>query len=54
MAERMRCWYCGAKMIWGGDHTFEDYGIEEEGIVANFSCSKCRATAEVRMPLGGE
>jgi len=42
----MTCWFCGAKMIWGGDHSFEDYGIEGDGIVANLSCSKCGATAE--------
>jgi hypothetical protein len=32
-------------MIWGGDHDYEDYGLEGGGIVANLSCSKCSATA---------
>lgn len=40
------CWYCGHEMIWGGDFTFEDYGIEGEGIVANLSCPNCGAYAE--------
>ena len=40
------CWFCGAEMIWGGDHSFEDYCTEGEGIVANLSCSKCNTYAE--------
>ena len=36
----MKC-VCGGNIIWGGDHTFEDYCIEGEGIVSNGSCSKC-------------
>lgn len=39
----MTCWHCGEKVIWGGDHTFEDYCIEGEGLVTNLSCSKCSA-----------
>lgn len=41
------CWYCGAEMIWGGDHSFEDYGMDGDGIVANLSCTNetCGATA---------
>ena len=37
----MNCWHCNSKLIWGGDHSFEDYGIEGEGIVSNLSCNKC-------------
>ena len=35
-------------MIWGGDHTFEDYGYDEgmgDGVIANLSCAECGATA---------
>jgi len=39
------CWFCNGDMIWGGDHTFEDYGREGDGIVANLSCCKCGALA---------
>ena len=39
-AEKMKC-VCGAELIWGGDHTFEDYGREGDGMVSNLSCSKC-------------
>lgn len=41
-----QCWFCGTEMIWGGDHSFEDYGMEGDGIVANLSCPGCGATAE--------
>ncbi len=41
----MKCWFCTGEMIWGGDHTFEDYGREGDGIVANLSCSECGAIA---------
>jgi len=50
----MNCWHCGKEFIWGGDHSFEDYGCDGEGIVSNFSCSNCRATAEVWLPFGEE
>lgn len=40
------CWFCGAKMIWGSDFSFEDYGIEGEGIVAILHCPNCNAVAE--------
>ena len=42
------CWFCGSDMIWGGDFDFEDYGMEDEGSVANLSCSAdgCETYAE--------
>jgi hypothetical protein len=39
----MKCWHCNEDVIWGGDHSYEDYRIEGEGIVSNLSCSKCEA-----------
>lgn len=39
----MKCWHCQSDVIWGGDHSFEDYLLEGEGIVTNMSCSKCPA-----------
>ena len=50
----MKCWHCGNDMIWGGDFSFEDYGEEGEGIISNFSCSVCPASAEVRLPFEDE
>ena len=34
----MNCWQCENKLIWGGDHDYDDYGVEGEGIVSNLSC----------------
>ena len=35
----MKCSYCEKELIWGGDHTYEDYGIDDEdGIVSNLAC----------------
>jgi hypothetical protein len=39
----MNCWHCNTELIWGGDHDFEDYGSEGEGIVSNLSCPECKA-----------
>ena len=39
----MNCWHCNEEVIWGGDHTFEDYCMDGEGIVSNLKCSKCPA-----------
>ena len=50
----MNCWYCNKELIWGGDHEYEDCGIEGEGIVSNFSCSNndCEVFVEVYLPIG--
>tara|TARA_R110001606_G_scaffold201990_1_gene350001 strand:- start:104 stop:262 length:159 start_codon:yes stop_codon:yes gene_type:complete len=34
----MKCEECGLELIWGGDHTFEDHGLDGDGIVTNSSC----------------
>jgi len=47
------CWFCGEEMIWGGDDSFEDYGLEGEGIVANLSCLKCGSTSEFYTKIEG-
>ena len=43
----MNCWHCNEKLIWGGDHSFEDWGLDGEGIVSNLHCSNCHAYVEV-------
>ena len=43
----MNCWHCKTELIWGGDHSFEDYGMESEGIVSNLSCPNCPVEVEV-------
>ena len=47
----MKCWHCNTELIWGGDHDFEDYNMEGEGIVSNLSCPGCDAFVEVYLPL---
>ena len=24
----MNCWHCKRELVWGGDFTFEEYGLE--------------------------
>jgi hypothetical protein len=47
----MNCWHCQTPLIWGGDHTGEDYGVGDEYlIVTNLSCPNCDAYVEVYYP----
>jgi len=34
----MDCWHCKMDLIWGGDHMYEDYGMDGDGIVSNLTC----------------
>lgn len=43
----MNCWHCKTELIWVGDFNFEDYGIEEDGIVSTLNCPKCNSYVEV-------
>ena len=43
----MNCYHCNTELIWGGDHMYEDYGIDGEGIVSNLSCPNCPTTVFV-------
>ena len=38
----MKCWHCGAELIWGGDHD-EETDEGSELIVTNLSCHNCDA-----------
>ena len=44
----MNCWCCGSEMVWGNDFSYEDYMLDGDGIVSEFSCSNpecnCHAT----------
>ena len=47
-----KCFNCDGELIWGGDHSFEDYGIDgRDGIVTNYSCSECDTTVIVYTEL---
>jgi hypothetical protein len=43
----MKCSACLKELIWGGDHDYEDYGQEGEGIVGNYSCSNEDCSVEM-------
>ena len=47
----MNCWHCSTELIWGGDHDYEDYGLDGEGIVSNLSCPNCHSFVLVHMPM---
>ncbi len=42
----MEC-QCGNELIWGGDHDYEDYGVDGDGIVSNLSCPNDECDVEV-------
>jgi len=50
----MVCWHCGSELIWNSDFSYEDYGLEGEGIITALSCTKCNAEVEVYLATGGE
>ena len=50
----MKCWHCNHEVIWGGDHDYDDYGMEGEGIVSNLNCSKCEAEYLIYLPIPNE
>ena len=37
----MKCFACGGQVIHGGDHSFEDHGMEGDGMVSNLHCVDC-------------
>lgn len=43
----MNCYHCNTELIWGGDHDYEDHGIDADGIVTNLSCPNCPTTVFV-------
>lgn len=50
----MKCMFneCGGTLIWGGDHSGEDYGCDptEVFMVSNHSCDKCGLYVEAYWP----
>jgi hypothetical protein len=42
----MKCPKCNSDLRWGGDHSYEDYGIEGDGIVSNYTCGKQKCDVE--------
>jgi len=49
----MNCWHCQTELIWGGDHSVEEFKpilAEEYAMVTNLSCPKCESYVEVYFP----
>ena len=47
----MKCYHCTSELIWNSDFSYEDYGLEGDGIISVLSCSCCNAMVEVYLPL---
>ena len=49
----MECWHCRENLVWNNDYSYEDYGLENEGIVTVLHCSNenCNAYVEVHLDL---
>lgn len=49
------CMHCGVRaLIWNGDFSFEDYGLEGEGIIHECTCSNCGAQATFKIAIPDE
>lgn len=50
----MKCWHCNSELIWNNDFSYEDYGLENDGIVSVLTCSNedCSAYVEAYLDLG--
>lgn len=46
----MDCHRCGEELCWMNDYTFEDYGMEGNGIITVWHCLKCEADVEIYLP----
>lgn len=46
------CFHCLTNgVIWDSDFTFEDYGLDGEGIVHHLHCTNCGAEIEYFIPI---
>lgn len=50
----MKCWFCNEELIWQNDFSFEDYDLEDEGIVTILYCPNCEAIWEGYLNLENE
>lgn len=45
----MKCPKCLEQLIWGGDHDYDDHGLEGDGIVSNSTCVNKKCSVDVVM-----
>ena len=47
------CFHCLSRsVVWDADFTFEDYGLEGEGLVHHCHCANCGAEIIYYIPIG--
>lgn len=51
---KIRCHFCGNPLTWSNNFSFEDYGIEGEGIVSTHICGTCDTTVDFYCPIDEE
>jgi len=44
------CFHCGGNVVWDADFDFDDYCLEEQGIVHVCHCTECGAMIEYYVP----
>ena len=49
----MNCYHCSEGLIWVGDNTFDECGLDGDGLVTSLSCPNCDSFVVVHTP-GGE
>ena len=50
----MKCFNCGAELIWQNCFDFDDYGLTDEGIVTVLWCPNCDTYWEGYQKLNNE
>jgi hypothetical protein len=45
----MNCPKCLKKLLFGGEHDYDDHGLEGDGIVCNSTCTNKECTVDVVM-----
>lgn len=49
------CFHCGCRsVIWDADFSFDEYGLDGEGIVQVCHCTNCGAEIEYRIAIPDE
>ena len=50
-----QCFHClSNSVVWQSDFSFEDYGLEGDGVINVCHCANCGAHIEYYIPIGNE